>query len=107
MLKKFISILSLLFIFSCSVTSPYKVSKEDSQRALATEVGNIIDVVPVTIQGEKSEVGAVAGGLIGGIAAESIGMCNFTFPIVIEVSTSLGFISEYAGESRTSSKVTE
>ena len=55
MLKKFISILSLLFIFSCSVTSPYKVSKEDSQRALATEVGNIIDVVPVTIQGEKSE----------------------------------------------------
>tara|TARA_B100000519_G_scaffold146664_1_gene127393 strand:- start:208 stop:342 length:135 start_codon:yes stop_codon:yes gene_type:complete len=41
------------------------------------------------------------------IAAESIGICNFTFPIVIEVSTSFGLISEYAGESRTSSKVTE
>ena len=41
------------------------------------------------------------------IAAESMGICNLTFPMVIDVSTSFGLISEYAGESRTSSKVTE
>ena len=96
MLKKFISILSLLFIFSCSVTSPYKVSKEDSQRALATEVGNIIDVVPVTIQGEKSEVGAVAGGLIGGIAAESIGSGSGQEIAVIAGTVAGGIIGYYS-----------
>ena len=41
------------------------------------------------------------------IAAESMGICNLIFPMVIDVSTSFGLISEYAGESRTSSKVTE
>ena len=96
MLKKFISILSLLFIFSCSVTSPYKVSKEDSQRALATEVGNIIDVVPVTIQGQKSEVGAVAGGLIGGIAAESIGSGSGQEIAVIAGTVAGGIIGYYS-----------
>jgi len=96
MLKKFIYILSLLFLFSCSVTSPYKVSKEDSQRALATEVGNIIDVVPVTIQGEKSEVGAVAGGLIGGIAAESIGSGSGQEIAVIAGTVAGGIIGYYS-----------
>ena len=96
MLKKSISILSLLFIFSCSVVSPYKVSKEDSKRALATEVGIIIDVVPVKIQGEKSEVGAVAGGLIGGIAAESIGSGSGQEIAVIAGTVAGGIIGYYS-----------
>ena len=96
MLKKSISILSLLFIFSCSVTSPYKVSKEDSQIALATEVGIIIDVVPVTIQGKKSEVGSVAGGLIGGIAADSIGSGSGQEIAVIAGTVAGGIIGYYS-----------
>ena len=96
MLKIFISILSLLFIFSCSVTSPYKVSKEDSQIALATEVGIIIDVVPVTIQGKKSEVGSVAGGLIGGIAADSIGSGSGQEIAVIAGTVAGGIIGYYS-----------
>jgi hypothetical protein len=41
------------------------------------------------------------------MAAEIIGICNFIFPIDIEVITSLGFIIEKPGESKTSSKVIE
>ncbi len=96
MLKKFLALISLLFIFGCAVTSPYKVSNEDSQRALASEVGNIIDVVPVTIKGKKSEVGAIAGGLIGGIAAESIGSGSGQEIAVIAGTVAGGVVGYYS-----------
>ena len=71
-MRKLTFIIIVLILNACS-TNPYKVSKEDSQVQLNTELGTIIDVVPVRIQGGTSTVGAVAGGLIGGIVSEKIG----------------------------------
>ena len=67
-IKKIIIILfSTFFIYSCS-TNPYNVSKDDTQVVLNTDTGKIIDVVPVKIKGDPSEIAATIGGLIGGIS---------------------------------------
>lgn len=73
MLKRILIFMSVVLLVGCEVTGPYKVPKDDAQRALSTDLGTIIDVVPVRIQGGTSTVGAVAGGLIGGIVSEKIG----------------------------------
>ena len=96
MLKKFLALISLLFIFGCSVTSPYKVSKEDAQRTLATDLGTIIDVVPVKIKGDPSVVGSIAGGLIGGIADEKIGSGSGQEIAVIAGTVAGGVIGYYS-----------
>jgi len=69
-IKKIFLVLSLLlFVVSCS-TSPYKVDKEDTQVVLNTDLGTIIDVIPVKIRGNPSEVMSVIGGIVGGALAE-------------------------------------
>ena len=67
--KIFIVLCLSLFIFSCS-TSPYKVDKDDTQVVLNTDLGTIIDVIPVKIRGNPSEVMSVIGGIVGGALAE-------------------------------------
>lgn len=96
MLKKIIPILILCILTGCAVTSPYKVSKEDAQRSLATELGTIIDVVPVKIKGDPSVVGSIAGGLIGGIAAEKIGSGSGQEIAVIAGTVAGGVIGYYS-----------
>ena len=54
-------------------TSSDKVSRKDTGKALITDLGVVIDVMPVSIKGDPSAVGAITGGLIGGIAAQSVG----------------------------------
>ena len=75
MLKKIICILIIVPLMSCTVTStgPDKVDSADANTVLTTDLGVVIDVVPVRIKGAPSTVGAIAGGIIGGIAAEKIG----------------------------------
>ena len=76
MLKKIITIFSIFLITSCGTimtTSSNKVSRSDTNKVLVSDLGVVIDVVPVRIKGDTSKVGAIAGGIIGGIASESIG----------------------------------
>jgi outer membrane lipoprotein SlyB len=96
MLKNIFSFLAIVVLTGCAVTSPYKVSKEDAQRSLATDLGTIIDVVPVKIKGDPSTVGAIAGGLIGGIAAEKIGSGSGQEIAVIAGTVAGGVIGYYS-----------
>ena len=96
MLRRFFILISTLLLVGCEITSPYKVSNEDSQKALSTELGTIIDVVPVKIKGDPSVVGSIAGGLIGGIAAEKIGSGSGQEIAVIAGTVAGGVIGYYS-----------
>jgi outer membrane lipoprotein SlyB len=61
------------FLISCAETTAYKVKPSDANVALTTELGVVIDAMPVRIQGNTSTIGSIAGGLIGGIAGEKVG----------------------------------
>ena len=93
-MRKLTFIIIVLILNACS-TNPYKVSKEDSQVQLNTELGTIIDVVPVRIQGGTSTVGAVAGGLIGGIVSEKIGGGTGQEVAIIAGTVAAGVIGYY------------
>ena len=86
-------ILTVLFFYSCS-TSPYDVSKDDTQVALNTDVGEIIDVVPVKIKGKPSEIGATVGGMIGSIVGSDVGSGKGQ-EIAIIVGATLGGVAGY------------
>ena len=76
MLKNIFTAISILLITSCGTimtTSSDKVSRSDTNKVLVSDLGVVIDVIPVRIKGDTSKVGAIAGGIIGGIASESIG----------------------------------
>jgi len=95
-IKKIFSVLSLLlFLFSCS-TSPYKVDKDDAQVVLNTDLGTIIDVVPVKIRGNPSEVMAVIGGVVGGTLGKDVGSGTGKEFAVIAGSTIGGIIGYYS-----------
>ena len=87
--------LSVLFFYSCS-TSPYNVGKDDAQVVLNTDIGVIIDVVPVKIRGNPSEVGAVIGGVVGGVLAEEVGSGSGQEIAVIAGTTVGGVIGYYS-----------
>lgn len=91
----FLIFFSVFFFYSCS-TSPYNVGKDDAQVVLNTDLGVIIDVVPVKIQGNPSEVGAVIGGIVGGVLAEDIGSGSGKEIAVIAGSTVGGVIGYYS-----------
>ena len=75
MFRKII-ILKLVAIFllvsACATTDPTKVSGKDAGKLLTTKFGTIVDVQPVTIRGNKSEVAAVIGAVIGGVAGSLV-----------------------------------
>jgi len=95
MLKRILIFMSVVLLVGCEVTGPYKVPKDDAQRALSTDLGTIIDVVPVRIQGGTSTVGAVAGGLIGGIVSEKIGSGTGQDVAIIAGTVAGGIIGYY------------
>ena len=95
-MKKYLSpIFICLFLLSCS-TSPYSVDKDDSQVILNTDLGTIIDVIPVKIKGNPSEVAAVIGGVVGAILTEDIGSGTGKEIAVIAGSTIGGVIGYYS-----------
>ena len=70
--KLIILTLVMLFLNSCS-SNPYNISEDDAQVILNIDTGEIIDIVPVKIKGNPSEIAATIGGLIGGIAGKDVG----------------------------------
>lgn len=86
----------LFFLFSCAETTAYKVKSSDANTAIPTEVGVVIDVMPVRIQGETSTAGSIVGGLIGGIAGEKIGSGSGKDLAVITATTAGAVIGYYS-----------
>jgi len=73
MLKKILIIFSLVFIVSCSSTSSNRVERKDANRVLNVDLGVVIDVEPVSIKGEKSNIGMATGAIIGGLVGSTVG----------------------------------
>jgi len=77
-------------------TSSDKVSRDDTNKVLASDLGVVIDVVPVRIKGDTSQVGAVAGGIIGGIAGETVGSGSGQDIAIVAGSVIGGVIGYYS-----------
>ncbi len=66
--------LILLSLIGCATSKQGSVySRNQSQKIQTVEMGKIIDIRKVKIEGTKSGVGTVGGGVIGGIAGSSVG----------------------------------
>ena len=69
---KFLLIISIIFIYSCSSTSPTNVKTSDAQKITAVEYGIIKSSSPIKIKGESNWIGATAGGMIGGLLGTEV-----------------------------------
>ena len=69
---KFLLIISIIFIYSCSSTSPNNVKTSDAQKITAVEYGIIKSSSPIKIKGESNWIGATAGGMIGGLLGTQV-----------------------------------
>ena len=69
---KFSLFVIIILLLNACATNPTKVDGEDAQKVLATQFGTIVDVQAVSIRGKKSDVGAAAGALIGGLAGNLV-----------------------------------
>ena len=69
---KFLLIIPIIFIYSCSSTSPTEVKTSDAQKITAVEYGVIKSASPIKIKGESNWIGATAGGMIGGLLGTQV-----------------------------------
>ena len=69
---KFLLIIPIIFIYSCSSTSPTDVKASDAQKVTAVEYGVIKSASPIKIKGESNWIGATAGGMIGGLLGTQV-----------------------------------
>ena len=69
---KFLLIILIIFIYSCSSTSPTDVKTSDAQKVTAVEYGVIKSASPIKIKGESNWIGATAGGMIGGLLGTQV-----------------------------------
>ena len=69
---KFLLIIPIIFIYSCSSTSPTDVKTSDAQKITAVEYGVIKSASPIKIKGESNWIGATAGGMIGGLLGTQV-----------------------------------
>ena len=69
---KILFFISILFLYSCSSTSPTNVNTSDAQKVTAVEYGFIKSVSPIKIKGESNWIGATAGGMIGGLLGTQV-----------------------------------
>ena len=73
MMKNIITtVFIILFLSSCSSTSPTNVKTSDAQKVNAVEYGTIKTSLPVKIKGEGNWLGATAGAMIGGLLGTQV-----------------------------------
>ena len=71
-MKKFLVIITIIFMYACSSTSPTNVKTSDAQKITAVEYGIIKSASPIKIKGESNWIGATAGGMIGGLLGTQV-----------------------------------
>ena len=69
---KILLIAPIIFLYSCSDTSPTNVKTSDAQKVTAVEYGIIKSASPIKIKGESNWIGATAGGMIGGLLGTQV-----------------------------------
>ena len=69
---KFLLIIPIIFMYSCSSTSPTDVKTSDAQKVTFVEYGIIKSSSPIKIKGESNWIGATAGGMIGGLLGTQV-----------------------------------
>lgn len=69
---KILLIAPIIFLYSCSNTSPTSVKTSDAQKVTAVEYGIIKSASPIKIKGESNWIGATAGGMIGGLLGTQV-----------------------------------
>lgn len=97
-LKRYLVIffaVNLILLNSCG-TNPRYVSGEDAQKILDTQFGTIVDVQAVTIRGERSQIGAVAGAIIGGLAGNLVDNGKFREILIAGGAMFGGVVGYYA-----------
>jgi len=72
-MKKIYAFSIIILLSSCANTSlqPNVVSRQDAQKQQYVQEGVIVDIINVTIEGNR-ELGATAGALIGGAAGKNV-----------------------------------
>jgi len=69
---KILLIASMIFLYSCSNTSPTNIKTSDAQKITAVEYGIIKSASPIKIKGESNWIGATAGAMIGGLLGTAV-----------------------------------
>jgi outer membrane lipoprotein SlyB len=85
----------LIFLTSCG-TNPRYVSGEDAQKILDTQFGTVVDVQAVVIRGERSQIGATAGAIIGGLAGNLVDNGKFREILIAGGALFGGVVGYYA-----------
>ena len=62
----------VLFLVSCSSTSPTDVKQSDAQKIKNIEYGYIKSSTPVKVKGEGGIIGAATGAMIGGLLGTTV-----------------------------------
>ena len=86
---------NLILLNSCG-TNPRYVSGEDAQKILDTQFGTVVDVQAVTIRGERSQIGAAAGAIIGGLAGNLVDNGKFREILIAGGALFGGVVGYYA-----------
>ena len=69
---KILLIAPIIFLYSCSNTSPTNVKTTDAQKVTAVEYGIIKSASPIKIKGESNWIGTTAGAMIGGLLGTAV-----------------------------------
>lgn len=68
-----LGLMAALLLAGCATSNPDVISRHDAQRLSTVVDATVLTVRPVTVTGQQSGAGAVAGGAIGAIAGASAG----------------------------------
>lgn len=72
--KLIIIMLGIAFISGCATSKKGDVyTRDQAKRVQTIEMGKIIAIRDITIEGTKSNVGTVGGAIVGGIAGSGVG----------------------------------
>lgn len=70
---KLMLVAAVTALAACSTTSPDVISRDEAQRFSRVDDATVLNVRPVVVEGQQSGIGAVTGGVVGGLGGASVG----------------------------------